>query len=341
MPNDLKPLNDPLKHHLNPYLAKINRLFNPRNIDDFVAVGVLGKGNAASTNRIYKMSIRLFLEFIEYKTPLQWFPGDLEAWYDSMVSRGIDLNTIHNRFSALKGLCKNIKDMASFWDNPFEIMDEKLKRKLFKKKSTSGTLSALTEKELHGVLDMLLEPNTLSRLHSHAIIYFLVTSGLRASEALSLRWRDIEMIDEDDGTTRVYCSFTGKGSVESRLELFLPAVSTLGAFHFSVFGSVEKDKHLFVDRSGNPMQYPSLYMRLNRIGHEAKSKNIIRQNIRFSSHLFRRTFITLLFKRGLDVKSIQKLSRHKVIDVLFKHYIDVSEPASPILSQIFGTDDER
>jgi integrase/recombinase XerD len=334
---DLVPKNGELSTALSGYLSKVRQFQEIRDIDDFDRLILRGMGLRPNTYRLYRINISFFLKFVKHKTPFQWLINDMEMWHDEMEKQGLDRNTIVNRLFAVKKICSSLKSLFPFMSDPFSEMDEKMKKRLFKRKDTQGTLSALTKEEVNGVLDMLLEPPYLSRLISYNCIYLLVTSGLRASEAISLKWKDLELITEE-GQRRVYCTFVSKGGSMQKHELYLSAVDTLGAYHWSIYGKDEKEKHLLIHRHGNGLDYGSLYKRVVRVGQEAKRRGIIRPGIKFTPHTMRRTYVTLLFKQGMDARSVQKLSRHKSIEILFRHYIDTSEPPAPYLNKIFKSE---
>jgi integrase len=292
-------------------------------------------GLSPGTYKTYGVSMKLFLRFIEYRTPLQW----LEMWNDAMESEGFDRKTILNRLAALRKCCKRMKELIPGYNDPFDMLSKKTWKKIFKKPAEQGVRAALTKEELNGLLEMLLKPNHWSRLMNYCIIYILASSGLRASELLSLRWGDLE-IYEEDGETKVFANFYAKGGSRARHPMFLGAISSLAAWHDSVFGEISKDCHLIVNRNGEKMSYAALNMRVKRIAIEAKEKGVIRHNINLTCHTFRRSYITLLFKEGLDIRSIQRLSRHKVVNVLFEHYLDLNESPMPALSKIFKMDQD-
>ncbi|MBA7533073.1 hypothetical protein ES705_25308 [subsurface metagenome] len=44
---------------------------------------------------------------------------------------------------------------------------------------------------------------------------------------------------------------------------------------------------------------------------------------------------------GMKLKSLQKKSRHRSMEILINHYIDDSEPASPYLDKIYQEIEEK
>ena len=79
-----------------------------------------------------------------------------------------------------------------------------------------------------------------------------------------------------------------------------------------------------------------LWVRIKDIGSRARAGEIIKRDLQFSPHLFRRTYATLLYKSGMGLKAIQAKTRHANIEVLAKHYISDDEPASPYFDKVLN-----
>ena len=83
-----------------------------------------------------------------------------------------------------------------------------------------------------------------------------------------------------------------------------------------------------------PLSRAVLWRRLSDIGKEVKKQGIIKRDLQFSPHLFRRTFATLLYKAGMDLKALQGATRHASIETLAKHYVDSQSETSPYFEKI-------
>lgn len=82
------------------------------------------------------------------------------------------------------------------------------------------------------------------------------------------------------------------------------------------------------------MLYHVLWDRVRKIGARARAAGILKRDLQFSPHLFRRSYATALYKSGMGLKAIQEKTRHANIDVLTRHYISDEEPASPHFDRI-------
>ena len=77
----------------------------------------------------------------------------------------------------------------------------------------------------------------------------------------------------------------------------------------------------------------TLWTRIKRIGVVAVAAGVIKRELQFSPHLFRRSYATLLYRSGMKLKAIQNLTRHANIDTLCKHYVDDTEAATPYIAK--------
>jgi integrase len=219
--------------------------------------------------------------------------------------------------------------------SPFEIMGEKLHAKLNRTKHGNRTKKALTKDELKTLLGFLLKDTSVAGLENYALVFMFATSGLRASELCSLRWGDLEQ-SEGKWTAR----FTGKGDREAEQELFSSAVQATSAYFRAHFGRSPKPQDSvywtlprFHHQQVEPLQYHTLWARVKKIGVTAKKAGVFECDLDFSPHLFRRTYATLLYKSGMKLKAVQRLTRHSNVETLCRFYVDDSEPASPYLSE--------
>ena len=302
-----------------------------RNFDDIELHLLKGQGLAAGSYKVYMVAVRQLYDFTQGLNPFQVTPAIVEGFYDH-VMKMVDRNTAYNKIMGLKRFFQGIKTLAPGWVSPFEIMPGRLIRKLRKTKKTK-TKKALTIKEVQDLLSWLSEDQSEKGISSYAIIYMLVTSGLRASELCQLRRGDLEYL-EGTWTAR----FIGKGGDEEQQELYPPAVE-------ACLELPQRGEYLFYSHIWNkdtrqwvyqPMQPHGLWFRIQQVGKKARAADVIKRDLQFCPHLFRRSYATALYKSGMKLKAIQEKTRHSSIEVLAKHYIHDEEPASPYFEKILS-----
>jgi integrase/recombinase XerD len=306
-----------------------------KSFEDIERVFLLGAGLSPNTYRSYLESVKQFYRFTEGKHPLQVTPGDIEAFYDDLAKR-VDRNTAALRVCGLKAFFKGIRNVLPIYTSPFDVMNEKLSCKLSRVKKGNRTKKAMTAAELRALLAWLEQDRTARGLEDYAIVFTLATSGLRASELCQLRWQDLDLAD---GTWTA--RFTGKGDTSAEQELYPQAVEACRRyFIMAKRRNPEPADALFwtlpvlKGEISAPMRYHALWRRVRGIGERARAAGILKRELQFSPHLFRRTYASTLYKSGMGLKAIQEKTRHASLEVLTRFYIDDAEQASPHLAKI-------
>ncbi len=141
----------------------------------------------------------------------------------------------------------------------------------------------------------------LARLRDRAILEALYSTGMRVSELVGLKVRDLDLISE---TLKVI----GKGRKERLVPVGSFCVQAirryLGAWHRQVPGAVFEDRPLFQNRRRGPLTDRSVRRILNRYLHQVSIDR------RISPHALRHSFATHLLDRGADLRSVQELLGH-------------------------------
>ena len=117
-------------------------------------------------------------------------------------------------------------------------------------------------------------------------------SGLRISEALSLKWSDLSKVNM---TLNIY----GKGSKERKSYLTYDFLDTLF--------SLKKDEGFIFNIKGKKISTRSV----NKFLDKAYKDGLIKYKI--SSHVFRHSFATTMLENDADIRHIQKLLGHSSI----------------------------
>ena len=133
-----------------------------------------------------------------------------------------------------------------------------------------------------------------------AMLEVLYATGLRASELVGLRLRDLRL---DAG----YLSCVGKGSKERVVPLGAEAIAALSAYLASgreTLLSGKRSDAVFVGRSGAPLTRQGFWKLIKAHGRRAG----IRASL--SPHVVRHSFATHLLENGADLRVVQMLLGH-------------------------------
>lgn len=297
---------------------------------------LMGAGLSPNTYRSYLTSVRQLYEFSGGLNPLQIDCSWIEQFYDHLIKNGVDRNTACLRIQGLKRFFAGIRNVLPIYTSPFEIMSESLRRKLSRTKKGNRTKKALLKGELLSLLAWLKEDKSVKGLSNYALVLTLFTSALRASELCQLCWKNLDHIEG-----KYIASFTGKGQVDAEQQIDWEAIEATKLAFYKQFGRLPGPGDCFFysleSYSGKipAIMTPAvLWLRIRDIGLAAREAGIIKRDIIFSPHLFRRSSATLLFKEKMDLKSLQNHTRHNSVDVLLKHYVDSSENSEPFFDKI-------
>lgn len=319
-------------------LEKVKKVFEEINsFEDIERVFLLGQGLSRNTYRSYLAAVKQLYVFTGGLNPLQITAAHIEAFYDDLLKRRVDQDTACLRIRGLKNFFKGIRRVLPFYTSPFETMPKALLEKLQASKKGNRTKKAMSPGEVRDLLDWLRRDRSLIGRENYAIVFMLVTSGLRASEFCQLRWGDIE---EYEGMYTA--KFIGKGRREAEQELYAPAVEACRAYFRAHFRRKPKPSDaLFYSNPNNgrepiPLCYATLWRRVTNVGAAARSAGIVKRDYEFSPHLFRRTYATVLYREGMRLKALAAKTRHSSINILTEHYIHDEDPATPYLNKVFA-----
>ena len=129
---------------------------------------------------------------------------------------------------------------------------------------------------------------------SKLIIMTLYSSGLRLSECLNLRVKDLEL-DEKIGWVR-----GGKGNKDRLIILSESLIKALNGFKLDL----NSESYVFTNKRGRPLTERTV----QKIVARAAKKASIRKKV--SPHTLRHSFATHLLESGTDIRKIQELLGH-------------------------------
>jgi len=192
--------------------------------------------------------------------------------------------------STLRGLYKHLVREELIARNPLELLDSP--------KVTRRLPSLLSGPE---VLRLLAAPDVADArgMRDAAMLHTLYASGLRVSELVQLRSRDVDL------RAGVLSAF-GKGSKRRLVPINALAIASLEQYLGTVRGQWAKPKEtrIFVTRRGTGMTRQAFWKNLKRYSVVA---GITR---RVYPHMLRHSFATHLLEGGADLRVVQTLLGH-------------------------------
>ena len=269
-------------------------------IADFIDYLLNTKQYSAHTADAYERDIRDFLSFYSRWANADLLPNDLghidticfRAWLADRARRNLEHKSTARALSSLRGFYKFIARKYDIKNEAIALISSpKVPRKLSK---------AI---EISEVQDMQSAVRTLDENHpwiaarDWALITLLFGCGLRISEALSLRVRDMQNRPD---TLRII----GKGNKE-RIVPVLPAVNDAIAKYLDICPyRGDATKPLFRSVRGLPMSARMAEKTIENLRAYLQLPDYV------TPHALRHTFATALLSGGADLRSLQELLGH-------------------------------
>lgn len=150
--------------------------------------------------------------------------------------------------------------------------------------------------------------HTYFSYRGYMLIVLLLGTGLRRKEVIQLKWRDVDLIKL---TMNVY----GKNRQYETVfltEKIVKELSVYRSFCLQYFG--HENEYIFLNRDNAPMTDFSISQLFDNLRQKMNF-----ENVRVSPHTFRHTFCHRLAMSGMPAFAIQKMMRHKNINVTMRY----------------------
>jgi integrase/recombinase XerD len=254
------------------------------------------RGLSRNTCQAYKRDLRFLGMFLaeRQKNYLSCEANDLFLFIFFLKEQAKAARSIARYVASIKGLFDFLVAEGYRKDNPTGYLTHPRLGQTLPKVLSEPTMDKL----LGGS-----EEQTDLQIRNRAMIEVLYSSGLRVSELISLRLKDISL---EAG----YILCRGKGSKERLVPLGEPAIqavrSYLNGSQQRLAGKKSSDI-LFLNSRGQQLTRQGFWQILKQWAHE----HGLDQNI--SPHMLRHSFATHLLDNGADLRSVQELLGHSDI----------------------------
>ncbi|MBF0329059.1 MAG: site-specific tyrosine recombinase XerD [Nitrospirae bacterium] len=284
-------------------------------VKSFASYLSVERGLSSNTVQSYSLDLHGFDEFLVHKgKDIKSFTReDITDYFEKLKKAGQSAASIARLLSSIKSLCRFLIIERMISEDPTEILKAP---KHWERLPKSLDVSVIKE-----LLEMKIENKTF--LRDAAMLELLYSSGLRASEIISLKVQDLHV---DAGFIRIM----GKGSKERVVPVNRRAIERIATYMTDLRPELLKNKqsaYIFLSNRGAPMTRQRFWQALKVFGTAA--------GIKLSPHMVRHSFATHLLGGGADLRSVQKMlghsdiattqiytkvSRDRVKEVFIKHH---------------------
>lgn len=269
-----------------------------KQINEFMTFLKFEKGLSANSLISYQLDLQKYSNYlsnigIQDLSKLTY--DDISRYFAGLYDVELESATISRYLSAIRGLHSYLFNEKIIPENITDIIElPKLTRKL---------PEVLTFEEISGLLQII-DTSRAGALRDRAIIETLYACGLRVSELINLKQRDI--VSEAE-IIRVF----GKGSKERLVPIGQSALEWIERYkkeariHF--VKTVKTGDILFLNQRGNALTRAYIWKMLKEYASIAGiSKNI-------HPHTLRHSFATHLIEGGADLRAVQEMLGHSDI----------------------------
>jgi integrase/recombinase XerD len=235
--------------------------------------------------------LALFLEGRGVSGPSAAAPADLREFIYHLKDQGLQATSIRRNLSALR----------SYY--AFQIAEGALVADPTERLEPPTIWRRLPDVLSHQEIERLMEaPNLGERLYwrDRALLEFAYASGVRVSELISLRVRDLDL---DEGFAAVF----GKGARERLVPVGESALRTIRVYLRELRPNLERGAGkgvVFLNNRGGPLSRMGVWKIIRGHVEGAGIKK------RVSPHTLRHTFATHLLEGGADLAAVQEMLGH-------------------------------
>ncbi len=236
--------------------------------------------------------------------------GIIRNYLSQLMMNGISKRSCQRKVAALRHYYSYLLNKNIVEDNPFLYIDPLKQEKRLP--------SVLYLEQIEEVFKRNRERNDTLMWRDQAILELLYATGVRASEFVNIRIRDVDLkqrtiriMGKGRKERMVVFSQSSKETLEHYLDDVRPGIAGKNHLEFN-------NEYLFLNASGEKLTVRGLQYILEDI--EKK----IGTNYGLHPHIFRHSFATHLLEGGADLRVIQELLGHESLNTT-QIYTHVSE----------------
>lgn len=245
---------------------------------------------------------------------------DVQFYINQIAHDGYSFSTIKKQLELIRASMRKAVKLKIIADNPADEIGLPNKKTIKKQKE----VLAYNEKE-QAKLQQYIEAHTDS--NAVLCIAFMIETGLRSGEALALRWSDINIdkhrcsvhatLANPHIPSKAYVQDSPKTDASIRtIPLNLRATAILNTIKRRATSSFVFGNDSIKTNNEGRLDYPILLRAIKKMCKET--------GVRYcGAHVFRHTFATNCYYKGVDIKILSHLLGHSDVKVTYNTYINL------------------
>lgn len=265
-------------------------------IDSFINYLEYEKRSSPHTVLAYRKDLEQVAEFVELSFELkelsQCTHSELRAWVIELVEQGLSTTSVNRKIATLRSFFKFLLRSRLISQDPTYKLKSLKNPKKLPEFIQETTLESVLEESVY-------EPNFEGQ-RDRMVMEFLYLTGVRLSELTALRWKDLNLIEDQ-------VKVLGKRKKERIIPFTKMLKQNIVLYKKDFeerFSKIEGNEYFIVSNRGE-QSYPMMIYRIVR-----HYLDLFAQNTRRSPHLLRHTFATHLLNKGADLNAVKDLLGH-------------------------------
>lgn len=265
-------------------------------LDSFINYLEFEKRASTHTVLAYRKDLEQFSDFcqtaFEKEDISKAEHTEIRAWIIDLVEQQLSATSVNRKIATLRSFYKFLLRSGEISKDPtYKIKALKTPKRL---------PEFVQEEAIEKILDEMVYEPTFEGQRDRMVMEFLYLTGVRLSELLDLKWKDINLHTD---TVKVF----GK----RKKERIIPITKTLKENILSYkkeFGETFPnldDSDYFIVTNNREQAYPMKIYRIVR-----QYLDLFAQTTKRSPHLLRHTFATHLLNKGADLNAVKDLLGH-------------------------------
>ena len=275
------------------------------HLERFVNYLQYTKNASPKTIENYSLRVNRFIEYIWDIDASDIKMMHIQDFRTHLIKQGLSPKTVNYHAVGLRSFFKFMLR------NDIETLSPE---KIDLAKIPPRRVSYLSENQVQDILDApwIFEKNPLKIMRDKAILATLYGTGLRVTELITLKTKDIKLSESQ-------FSVIGKGSKLRSVFLTQDAKEKLKKYIFSRWDDSE---YLFISLSWNSYWEPLSRNSIESLVKKYAESVWITEKV--TPHTLRHSFATSLLRRGADIRSVQALLGHSSIQTtqIYTHVDD-------------------
>lgn len=270
-----------------------------------------------ATKEVYQTILKQYIYYLKIHQIIYADTSDVIGFREYSRKRGCSSRWIYHQITVLKGLYQylSLNQMRLDLEEVYAMnIMESIKNERIEK---NGSKSILTAEQAKHLMLYLRNNRTYSwHYRDYAMIYLMITTGLRSIEVRRARIKDLKMIH---GTQILYIHGKGRSSSDEFVKI---SIGLSEAINDYIKMRKDQNPYLFASRSLRSKKP------LTRTIFNGIFKRILKgsglEDTHITAHSLRHTAATLNLKRGGSLESTKRLLRHTNMSntLIYAHHID-------------------